>query len=62
METLIIYNIVNIIFSCIAFFSNFGSLIYIIKSFDIKQSFFYILCLDAVVVMASAFISLELSY
>ena len=58
METLVIYNIVNAIFSCIAFLSNLGSLIYIIKSFDIKQSFFYILCLDAVVVMTSAFISL----
>ena len=58
METLIIYNIINTIFSCIAFLSNLGSLIYIIKSFDIKQSFFYILCLDAIVVMTSAFISL----
>ena len=58
METLIIYNIINTIFSCIAFLSNLGSLIYIIKSFDIKQSFFYILCLDAILVMISAFVSL----
>ena len=58
METLTIYNIITTIFSSFAFFSNFGSLIYIIKSFDTKQSFFHILCLDAMLVMGSALISL----
>ena len=61
METLIIYNIINTIFSCIAFLSNLGSLIYIIKSFDTKQSFFHILWMDAIVVMGSSMTSFIMS-
>ena len=61
MDNLVQYNIVILIFSAIAFFCNLGSLIYIIKSFDTKQSFFHILWMDAIVVMGSALISLIMS-
>ena len=61
METLLLYNIIILIFSALAFFCNLGSLIYIIKTFDIKQSFFHIFCMDALVVMSSTFISFVLS-
>ena len=57
METLLLYNIIILIFSAIAFFSNLGSLINIIKTFDIKQSFFHILCMDAIILMCSSCIS-----
>ena len=57
MDTLVQYNIIILIFSAIAFFCNLGSLIYIIKSFDIMQSFFHILWMDAIVVMGSSMTS-----
>ena len=61
METLLLYNTIILIFSAIAFFCNLGSLIYIIKTFDIKQSFFHIFCMDALIVMGSTFISFVMS-
>ena len=61
METLLLYNTIILIFSAIAFFCNLGSLIYIIKTFDIKQSFFHIFCMDALIVMGSTFISFLMS-
>ena len=61
METFTGYDIVTTIFSTLAFFSNLGSFIYIVRSFNTKQSFFHILCLDAIVVMGAALISLVMS-
>ena len=57
METLLQYNLIILIFSVITFLSNLGSLIYITKTFDIKQSFFHIFCMDAIVLMGSSSIS-----
>ena len=53
METLLLYNTIILIFSVITFLSNLGSLVYITKTFDIKQSFFYIFCMDAITLMGS---------
>eukprot|EP00093_Oithona_nana_P010818 10818.XXX_532590_533825_1 [CDS] Oithona nana genome sequencing. len=57
METLTLYNIIILIFTVIAFVSNLGSLIYVTKTFDIKQSFFHILIMDAIVVIGSTLLS-----
>ena len=57
METLTLYNIVILIFTVIAFVSNLGSLIYVTKTFDIKQSFFHILIMDALLVIGSTLLS-----
>ena len=57
METLVQYNIIILVFSAIAFFCNLGSLIYIIKTFDTNQSFFHILCMDAIVVMLATLVT-----
>ena len=58
METFLWYNICVSIFSTIAFLSNLGSLIYIKKTFDTRQSLYHILIMDTKVVMISAMISL----
>ena len=57
METLTLYNIIILIFTVIAFVSNLGSLIYVAKTFDIKQSFFHILIMDALLVIGSTLLS-----
>ena len=61
METLVQYNIVILVFSAMGFFCNLGSLIYIIKTFDTKQSFFHILCMDAIVVMLATLVTFIIS-
>ena len=60
MEILTVYNIIIIIINVVAFISNLCSFLYITQTFDIKQSFFHILCLDALVVISSTLISLLL--
>ena len=52
------YNIVIAVFSILAFLSNFASLIYVRSNFDTKQIYFYILSLDAIIVMMTTLISM----
>ena len=52
------YNIVIAVFSILTFLSNFASLIYIRSNFDTKQVYFYILSLDAIIVMMTTLISM----
>ena len=51
------YNIFCAIFSTIAFLSNLASFTYIHKSFDTKQCLYFILSLDAMVVMVATFMA-----
>ena len=51
------YNIFCAIFSAIAFLSNLASFTYIHKSFDTKQCLYFILSLDAMVVMVATFMA-----
>ena len=58
MEDQEYYNICCAIFSTIAFLSNLASFIYIKKSFDTSKCLYFILSLDAMVVMTVALMAM----
>ena len=58
MDTFDYYTLTASVFTFFTIISNVSSLYYITKTFDTKQCLHHILCLDAIVAVVSAFVSL----